>query len=534
MDENPFDASEDESSMGESPWARPAEGPGEPAMAQADENRPAADETETFPQRHQTETFPMPPPAPGGAEPKWQPLPGEAPSPPWAPPGYAPGGTWAPPGYAPGGYGPGGYGPGGYGPGGPGGYGPGGYGPGGPTGPAGGFPSFSATSEQPPRKSRLVRVLVVAAIVLLIAAVAGVVGAFAGSGSESGTNAPSRLQKIPQPGANNASTTKLDVNAVANKVDPATVDITSILSTLGDEEQGTGMILTSNGEVLTNNHVVEDATSITAQADGVGKKYTVKVLGTDPTADVALVLLEGASGLPHVSIGNSSAVKVGDPVVAIGNALGLGGTPTVTSGIVSALGRDITASDAASGTSEHLTDLIQTDAPINPGNSGGPLVDAAGQVIGMDTAAATGSGTQTASNVGFAIPIDRAIAIATAVQQGRASSTVYIGTRGIMGVDVETIQEAETPSTPFGSAPKLPVSYGAAVYSVLPNSPARRAGIQAGDVIIGFDGHKVTTIDGLSNLVSACHAGQHVTVTWVSGSGARHTASLTLEPGPAL
>ena len=230
-------------------------------------------------------------------------------------------------------------------------------------------------------------------VVALIAAAASA-GALIGRG-QTNTAGHTPTQTIPTPtNPRSAVQTKLNIPAIAAKVDPATVDITSILSTEDAEAEGTGMILTSNGEVLTNNHVIAGATTITAQVDGKGQKFTVKVLGADPTDDVALVLLEGASGLPHVTTANSSAVKVGDPVVAIGNALGLGGTPTVTSGIISALGRSITASDEGATTSEHLKGLLQTDAPINPGNSGGPLVNAAGQVIGMDTAAATGSAAQ--------------------------------------------------------------------------------------------------------------------------------------------
>jgi S1-C subfamily serine protease len=371
----------------------------------------------------------------------------------------------------------------------------------------------------------------VAVAVLALLAGAGAAGAYISSGRSTGHTA---LHPIPQPQKMNSdSNTSLDVAAIARRVSPATVDITSVLSAAGEEAEGTGMILTSSGEVLTNNHVIEGATKITARVDGTGRTYTVKVLGADPTEDVALVLLEGASGLRHVSIGNSSQVAIGDPVVAIGNALALPGSPTVTSGTISALDRSINASDASSEASEHLSGLLQTDAPINPGNSGGPLVDGSGQVIGMDTAAASGTGTESATDIGFAIPIDRAIAVATQIEEGRASSAVIIGSHGIMGVDVESVAQAEQPNF-FGQSISLPVNYGAVVTEVLAGSPAARAGIASGDVIIAVNGAKVSTDATLVHLLAGAHAGRSITVTWVSSSGARHTASLTLEAGPAV
>ncbi len=406
-------------------------------------------------------------------------------------------------------------------------------GSGGPGAGAGGPGATGGTGPSGAPVSRTARkVLIGVAVVALVAAAASA-GELIGRDHKSSSSNTTQTLPTVAPTGKSTSQTKLNVNAIANKVRPETVDITSILSTEDEEAEGTGMILTSDGEVLTNNHVIEDATSISAQVDGKGQKYTVKVLGTDVTGDVALVMLEGASGLPHIAVGNSSAVKVGDPVVAIGNALGLGGTPTVTSGIISALGRSITASDAGASTSEHLTGLLQTDAPINPGNSGGPLVDAAGQVIGMDTAADTGSGTQTASNIGFAIPIDRALAIADQIQKGEGSSTIAIGSRGIMGIDAETIAQAEqNAQSVLGSSVKIPVSYGAVVVQVLSGYPAARAGISDGDVIVGLNGQKITSPTALIAALKGDEPGKTISVTWVDGSGTRHTSSITLVAAP--
>ncbi len=517
MDTNPFDPNEGAMDDDEG-WAEQAQ-PASTLPGQADQ------------QTQQTQqTQPSQPSQPD--QPKWQPLPEGSWAPPTVPPPPPPawpnqgwqGQGWQQgqgpnPGWQQGYPQPGGNAGWGGGTGTPGGYSPYGYG--------------SPPAEEPPKRSRTGRYIATGvAVAVLIAAAATAGAVFGQTNSNTGAGGSQHLQRIPQPGtSDNSGNSRLDVNAVARKVDPATVDITSIMSTLNYEAEGTGMILTSNGEVLTNNHVIQGATSITAQVDGVGRKYTVKVLGADPRHDVALVLLEGASNLPHVTIGDSSSVSVGDPVVAIGNALGLGGTPTVTSGIVSALHRQINATDAGSANTEHLSGLLQTDAPINPGNSGGPLVNAAGQVIGMNTAAANGSGTTTASNIGFAIPINQAISIATDIEQGKAVGSIVLGTHGIMGVDVETIQSAESP---LGGGITLPVNQGAAVYQVLGGSPAARAGISAGDVIVGFDGHSITTITQLGKLVGQSHAGQQVSVTWVDTSGARHTATLTLEAGPAV
>ena len=378
-------------------------------------------------------------------------------------------------------------------------------------------------------------VLVGLGAVLLLGAVAG--GVYIGRSSNRTPSQTTASETIPSPSksSNPGTNAKINVAAIAAKVDPAVVDITSILgaSGTGDEAAGTGMILTPNGEVLTNNHVIADGTSITAQIDGAGKTYQVLVLGTDPTQDVALVQLVGASGLPTVTIGNSAQLQVGDPVVAIGNALDLKGPETVTQGIVSALDRSISASDAGTGATENLNGLIQTDAPINPGNSGGPLVNASGQVIGMDTAAASGSSTQSATDVGFAIPVNQAVAVAQQIQQGKASSTVIINNKGFIGVQVISISEAESQDNGFyGQFPTPGTNSGAYVAGVLQGTPAVQAGLQVGDVITAVNGSTVSSPQALGTVLSNDKPGQAVSVTWVEPSGAHHTASITLVARP--
>ncbi len=390
--------------------------------------------------------------------------------------------------------------------------------------------------DDPAKASRRLRrlVLVGVSVVLVLGAVAG--GVLIGRHSNP-PHTTTASETIPSPGKSGSPGTsaKINVAAIAARVDPAVVDITSVLgaSSTGDEAAGTGMILTSNGEVLTNNHVIADATSITAQINGSGRVYRVFVLGTDVTQDVALVQLVGASGLPTVAIGDSSKLQLGDPVVAIGNALDLKGPETVTQGIVSALGRSITASDSGTGASENLSGLIQTDAPINPGNSGGPLLNANGQVVGMDTAAATGSSTQAATDIGFAIPINTAIGIAQRIQEGKGSHTVLIDNKGFLGVQVISIAEAESAANGFyGQVPAPGASSGAYVAGVLQGTPAVEAGLQVGDVITGVDGQAVANPQDLGTILSAERPGDSVTVTWVTPSKAHETATAVLVAHP--
>jgi S1-C subfamily serine protease len=190
-----------------------------------------------------------------------------------------------------------------------------------------------------------------------------------------------------------ASTTALTTSQIANKVDPGLVDVVSTLGYQNEEAAGTGQVMTSSGLVLTNNHVIDGATSIKATDIGNGRTYTAKVVGYDQTDDIAVLQLQGASGLATVSFGDSSQVAVGQSVVALGNAEGKGGTPSVATGTVTGLNQSITASDEGSGNSENLTGMIETNAPIQPGDSGGPLVNSAGQVVGIDTAASSASGS---------------------------------------------------------------------------------------------------------------------------------------------
>jgi len=320
-----------------------------------------------------------------------------------------------------------------------------------------------------------------------------------------------------------------DVRAIAAKVDPALVDV-NLTEADGSAAEATGIVLTPSGLVLTNNHVVEGATTIKATDLGNGHTYSATVLGYDQSADVALIQLQGASGLATATLGDSAAASVGQPVVAIGNAGGVGGTPSAAGGKIVALDRQITASDAGDGTSEQLTGLIETNADIQPGDSGGPLVSSSGQVMAMDTAASSGfsfGSLSSGQDQGFAIPIGTATVIVGQIEGGQASAAVHIGPTAFLGIEVET--SAEQGGFGFGGSS----SSGALVAAVLAGSPAARAGLVAGDTIVSVAGRGVASADSLTTLLGGYRPGATITIGWVDQSGGQHTSTVTLASGPA-
>jgi S1-C subfamily serine protease len=297
------------------------------------------------------------------------------------------------------------------------------------------------------------------------------------------------------------------------------------------EAAGTGIVLTSSGEVLTNNHVVDGATSIEVTDVGNGKTYSATVVGYDVTSDIAVLKLKDASGLVTATLGNSSTVALGQSVVGIGNAGGAGGTPSAATGTVTALGQDITAADESSGSSEQLTGLIETDADIQAGDSGGPLVNMSGQVVGVDTAGSStfqlqpdgsqsGSGS---SSDGFAIPINQAASIAKEIESGQSSSSVHIGATAFLGVEVA--------STSGYSGSQFGIS-GATIEGVVSGSPAATAGLSQGDTITSIGGRAVSSSTSLRNVLVGFHPGQKVSISWVDSSGSSHTATVDLTSGP--
>ena len=316
-------------------------------------------------------------------------------------------------------------------------------------------------------------------------------------------------------------------STVADQVDNGLVDIVTTLSYQQAQAAGTGMVLTRNGEVLTNNHVIEGATSIKVTDIGNGRTYKAVVIGYDRSHDVAVLKMVGASGLGTVRLGNSRSATVGQKVIGIGNAGGKGGTPSVVTGRIVQIGASVDASDGSAGTTEKLTGLISHNAPIRPGDSGGPLVNLSGRVIGINTAASTRGGnfqihSQTQA---FAIPINRALAIARQVEARRASATVHIGKTGFLGVEVLSASQARAHGVAAGQ--------GVVIGGVFSGSPASRAGLAAGDVIVSADGRTVGSPLALQSVLGRHHPGDHVPISWTGRAGALHSATVVLMTGPA-
>ncbi len=296
---------------------------------------------------------------------------------------------------------------------------------------------------------------------------------------------------------------------------------------------GTGMVLTSTGEVLTNNHVINGATTIRVVVPGTGRTYAATVVGYDRTDDVAVLQLKNASNLKTVTT-DTSTLTVGQAVTALGNA---GGTGTLTSaaGTVTGLGKTITASDD-SGNSEQLTGLIETDANVQPGDSGGPLLDADGEVVGMDTAASTGYGFQNASSTdAYAIPIAKALAIASQIESGKASTTVHIGATAFLGIEVQAVRTADYGyGGGYGSGygTTTPTTSGSLVAGVVNGGPADKAGLVAGDVLTAINGRTVTSPTVITTVLQTKKPGTKVTIRYVDQTGATHSLAVTLGSGP--
>ncbi len=315
--------------------------------------------------------------------------------------------------------------------------------------------------------------------------------------------------------------------AIVAAVNPGLVNIVTTIGYDGSEGAGTGEVLTSDGLILTNHHVIAGSTSISVTVIGNGKTYKAKVVGYDSTRDVAVIRLIDASGLTIAPLGNSSTVAVGDSAIGLGNALGKGTTPTPAVGSVTGLDQPITATDSSDGTSEHLTGLIETNAPIQPGDSGGSLIGADAKVIGIITAGSTsGSGPMVraadsgeTSTDGYAIPINQARSIADRIIAGKVSSTVHIGGSAFLGVRVA---DAVTGSS----------ARGVVVAGTVTGSAAAKAGLAAGDVVTAIDGKSVTNGDALKTALASHHAGDSVTVHWTGESGKSHSVEVTLGAGP--
>ena len=312
----------------------------------------------------------------------------------------------------------------------------------------------------------------------------------------------------------------LDQSALLSQVVPGLVDINTTLGYQGAVGAGTGIIVSPDGEVLTNNHVIEGATDITAISLANSRTYPVDVIGFDRANDIALVRLRGASGLPTAALGTSSSLMVGEPIAAIGNSNGSGGVPSFAPGAVTQIGAAVRASDESGGGSRELFDLIRVAADIRPGDSGGPLVNGTGQVVGVTVAATlTYRMGGVTGGEGFAIPIDRAVGIANQIRTGAPSPAIHLGDTAFIGVGIAD-------AAPMGGPP------GAVVRQVLPDTPARLAGVLAGDTITAVDGTPITSAADLSNIMDQRRPGDTITLTWVDRMGNPRSAPVVLAKGP--
>lgn len=325
----------------------------------------------------------------------------------------------------------------------------------------------------------------------------------------------------------NGNSVEFEETSIANIVSKVTPAVVSIVSETyatsryydnSSEAAGTGMIVTSDGYIITNKHVIEGADKVSIVMDNGDSYDSVRVVGEDPLNDVAYLKIDGASDLPTVTLGDSKTIAVGQPVLAIGNALGAYQN-TVTQGIVSGLGRTITAYDSDGSNGEDLSDLIQTDAAINPGNSGGPLVNAGGEVIGINTATSTEY-----NGLGFTIPISATKGMLNGIIENGRAERAYIGV-------------AYTPVTPeIAKAFDLPVKYGAYLKvggnsrssAVATGGPAYKAGLQDGDIITKIGGVQIGSAGSLSSLVSEYKVGDTIEIEYIRGTETR-TTTVTLE-----
>jgi S1-C subfamily serine protease len=347
-----------------------------------------------------------------------------------------------------------------------------------------------------------------------------------------------RVADIIDPGSNNnrsgnrrggASTTSgIDIEAIADRLTPAIVNINTTVGS--GRAAGTGMILTPDGLILSNNHVIADSSTVKVTIGGRGDALDAEVIGYSVTEDVALLqITDDVSNLPTVTIGDADTVRVGDPIVAIGNALGRGGVPPARAGKVTALDQDVTASGG--GRQETLHNMIQVDAAIRPGDSGGPLIDRDGRVIGMNTAAAGGQfRIQSGTNAAFAIRINHAMDIVDQIRRGEESETVHVGPRALLGVQVVDLDEAS--SQPIDPAVIAPVDEGALVVGVQDKTGAADAQIEAGDVIVSVDGKEVDSSDALHLALTVYHPGDRVEVVWIGADGQSSTQTIELVEGP--
>jgi len=378
----------------------------------------------------------------------------------------------------------------------------------------------------------------------------------------------------------------LSAQRVYNRILPSVFDVTAALQYDDETAQGTAFVFdAARGLVLTNNHVIRDATSVTTTLASTGKRYAARVVGTDTRDDIAVLQVLRPPRLAQAPIGDSGSVQLGDRVLVIGNQAGQGDLPTIAPGIINSLNRTIAANDGGADFTETLRDMLQTSAQIEPGDSGGPLANSRGRVIGVDTAASTGAGT-----AGFAIPVDSALTDARRIAAGRGGPGITTGGGAFLGVVVaagdhgtaagparlssapaprrsaasrgadgpparkaiavpgrrhEPPGRGAGPTEPAGASclasaseavmpdRVAPVRYGALVEGVLCGSPAAGSALAPGDAIVRAAGRAIRSPGALASVLAGCAPGAELPVTWVELDGSSRSALIRVSVAPA-
>ena len=387
-----------------------------------------------------------------------------------------------------------------------------------------GSPADVITDDAKPRRGvRTAAALVVAAVVISAAAsgtVVHIVDDHSGHGTSTAAASTPAATTSPASSLPQAASVTADVKTALARIEPSVVLINDTITSgangqggfggfggFQESGAGTGIIITADGEIVTNAHVVNGATSITVTLPNNGGTHSASIVGIDTTQDLAVIKISGVSNLKPATFANSDTAQVGDSVLAVGNALGYGGAPTVTEGILSAKGRTLT------GTNDNLSNLLQTDAAINPGNSGGPLVDSTGQVIGINVAVASGTTSEPAQNIGFAIPSNTVVNDLPSLKAGKGAGTQSQG--------------GQTQSGTFLGVSVADATGGALVQAVEAGSPAAAAGIQVGDLITSVDGKSIADGTALQQAIRSNKSGATVTIG-LTRNGSPTTVKATL------
>lgn len=312
-----------------------------------------------------------------------------------------------------------------------------------------------------------------------------------------------------------ASAAPADLTDAIALVEPAVARIDTVVNYQHAIGAGTGFVINPSGTVVTNFHVVQGADSIVASV--LGRQYDVELTGYDRVRDIAVLQLNGAAGLPAAALGDSSTLSIGDPVVSLGNASGSGRPLTHEAGAIVAFNRTISAQDELTGSSNEVSGLIEFEAPVRAGDSGGPMINGAGQVMGVTTAA-TVTFRMGPGGKGFAIPINDALATANQIRSRAPTDTVHIGPPTLLGVGVSTREQN----------PSLP---GVVIHEVLSGGPAQRAGLVDGDVLVSMDGVGIHSATALTSVLDRHYQGDVIDLVWIDTAGAQRTAKAVLTAG---